>query len=313
MLVITVLIGSNAFADDSGSCLDCHSKSIDLDEFSDSVHGELTCSSCHINILEYPHKMGTSVNCTSCHFPGKYGAPMESAQAYGLSVHGSASKKGIESAPECKTCHGSHGIFTATDLRSLTSREKIPSLCAQCHNKAFEEYRESVHGKEFLEMKNLGAATCFDCHMEHFVSPVETDIWKLALIKECGICHTRVLDSYRETYHGKVTQLKYTTAAKCTDCHGAHKILPKNDEASTLSELYIVSTCSKCHAGATMRFTQFYAHAEEHNRAKYPLLFYTNLFMTILLITVFTLFFLHTFLWFYRSIKEQEKRKRGGE
>ncbi len=79
-----------------------------------------------------------------------------------------------------------------------------------------------------------------------------------------------------------------------------------------LSEQNILATCQKCHPGATRGFTKFYAHAEETNRAKYPVMFYTYLFMTALLIGVFAFFFTHTFLWAYRSLKERMNKKGGG-
>jgi hypothetical protein len=41
-------------------------------------------------------------------------------------------------------------------------------------------------------------------------------------------------------------------------------------------------------------------------------LFYTYLFMTALLIGVFAFFFLHTFLWAFRALKERLEKKGGG-
>jgi len=41
-------------------------------------------------------------------------------------------------------------------------------------------------------------------------------------------------------------------------------------------------------------------------------LYYTFLFMTILLLGTFAFFFTHTFLWAYRSLKERMNKK-GGE
>ncbi len=80
---------------------------------------------------------------------------------------------------------------------------------------------------------------------------------------------------------------------------------------STLSSKNLVATCAKCHPGATESFTKFYAHAEETNRAKYPVLYYTFVFMTLLLIGVFAFFLTHTFLWAYRALKERIQKKGG--
>ncbi|MGD1075866.1 MAG: hypothetical protein ABR903_07285 [Thermodesulfovibrionales bacterium] len=313
-LVIFFFSSAPALAANVELCDSCHGQTgmsafVDKTVLESSVHGKLECVSCHLEISDYPHKKGTRVNCTYCHFPGKLGAPTASAKAYELSVHGNAVKKGNTAAPSCQTCHGDHDVFKSTDERSKTTRQKIPSLCAKCHSREYDEYERSVHGQKFIEKKNLGAATCFDCHMEHLTPPIEQDRWKLALIRQCGTCHPREMKTYRKTYHGKVTRLGYAAAAKCSDCHGSHSILPKNDSGSTLSPQYLLYTCRACHPKATDRFTKFYAHADEKNRAKYPLLYYVYVFMTILLIGVFTFFILHSSLWAYRSLRERMKKK----
>ena len=160
--------------------------------------------------------------------------------------------------------------------------------------------------------KNTSAATCFDCHLEHRTPRTTEDAWKLRLIEKCGDCHAEQMDTYRKSFHGKVTGLGYTGTAECQDCHGSHAILPPSDPASTLSQNNIVNTCRTCHPRATTRFTKFFAHAEEHDRARYPQLYYVYLFMTALLIAVFSFFFLHTFLWAYRALKERITRREGG-
>ncbi|HUJ16455.1 MAG TPA: hypothetical protein VL197_00505 [Nitrospirota bacterium] len=299
-------------------CYSCHVQKgmqgyIDKKSFEQSVHGGLDCTKCHVGMSAYPHGKVLKVNCGSCHFLGREGAPTEKALEYKLSVHGQALVAGNTAAPNCQTCHGSHYIFRSTDARSETRRENIPSVCSKCHPAEFEAYSKSIHGKEFLDNKNPAVPTCFDCHAEHRIPRTNEAEWKLALIKQCGNCHAEELNTYHKTYHGKVTRLGYTTSiAKCSDCHGAHGILPPSDPESRLSPKNIVATCQACHPGATANFTKYYAHAEESNRAKYPVLYYTFMFMTVLLISVFAFFLTHTFLWAYRALKERMEKK-GGE
>jgi hypothetical protein len=297
-------------------CYSCHGQKgmrgyIDRAAFDQSVHNLFACTKCHLNISGYPHGSVARVNCGICHFLGSEGAPKEQAQQYKLSVHGRAAAAGNAAAPACQTCHGSHYIYRSTDARSSTSREKIPALCSSCHPKEFEDYRASIHGREFLEKKNTVAANCFDCHLEHLTPKPSDDQFKLALIRQCGTCHAEQMSTYHKTYHGKVTRLGYANIAKCSDCHGAHAILPQSDPDSRLSRKNIVATCRACHAGATAGFTKFYAHPEESNRGKYPVLYYTYLFMTALLIGVFAFFFTHTFLWAFRALKERMEKKGG--
>jgi len=314
MFPAIIFCSASAIAANGEMCLSCHGQKVmsafvDKTVLESSVHGKLACASCHLEISSYPHKKGTRVNCAYCHLLGKLGAPTANAKAYKLSVHGDVVKRGNGAAPSCQTCHGDHDVFKATDERSKTAREKIPALCANCHFREYDEYKRSIHGKEFIEKKNPGAATCFDCHMEHLTPHVEQDRWKLALIRECGTCHPREIETYRKTYHGKVTRLGYVTAAKCSDCHGSHIVLPKSDAGSTLSSHSLIYTCRACHPKATDRFTEFYAHADEKNRMKYPVLYTVFIFMTILLIGVFTFFLLHSTLWAYRSLSERIKKR----
>lgn len=314
-ILFCFMIPSPAHAKDS--CYDCHGQKnakryVDRTLFEQSVHGFIECAKCHIDISGFPHKNAAKVNCGICHFLGREGAPAEKALEYKLSVHGRASAAGNASAPTCQTCHGSHYIFPPADTRSATRKSKIPELCSQCHPQEFEVYSKSIHGRELLGKNNKKAPTCFDCHMEHLIPPTSDDLWKLSLVKQCGGCHTEQMSTYRKTYHGKVTQLGYATAATCSDCHGSHDIVEIADASSPLSGQNILATCRKCHPTATAGFTKFYAHGEEKNREKYPILYYTWLFMTILLISVFTFFLIHTFLWAYRALKERINRK-GGE
>ena len=305
----------SVFAKDD--CYSCHGQKgmrefVDKKAFEESVHGMFSCTKCHIDISGYPHGKAAKVNCGICHFLGREGAPKENAQEYKLSVHGKALAAGNSAAPNCQTCHGSHTIYRSGDSRSATSRDKIPALCSKCHPAEFEEYGKSIHGQELLVKHNAGAPTCFDCHLEHLTPPTTEKRWMLSMIRQCGNCHGEQMATYRKTYHGKVTRLGYTTIAKCSDCHGSHTILPPADKASLLSEQNILGTCQKCHPRATIGFTKFYAHADESNRAKYPIMYYTFVFMTLLLIGTFAFFLTHTFLWAYRALKERMEKK-GGE
>jgi hypothetical protein len=305
-----------AAADAKEDCYSCHGQKgmkgfIDKTSLQQSVHGHLECAKCHYGISSYPHGTVLKVNCGSCHFLGREGAPREKAQEYKLSVHGQALQAGNTAAPNCQTCHGSHAIYRSADERSSTHRQKVPQLCSQCHPKPFEEYTTSIHGREFLDKKSGAVPSCFDCHQEHRIPRTNEPEWKLSLIKQCGNCHAEELSTYHKTYHGKVARLGYPTIAKCSDCHGSHGILPPTDPNSKLSPKNIVATCAACHPGATVSFTKFYAHAEEGNRAKYPVLYYTFVFMTGLLISVFAFFLTHTFLWAYRALKERMEKKGG--
>jgi hypothetical protein len=62
-----------------------------------------------------------------------------------------------------------------------------------------------------------------------------------------------------------------------------------------------VGTCAKCHPGAHRQFAGYLTHATHHDKDKYPVLHYTWLFMTSLLVGTFVIFGMHTLLWLPRS------------
>jgi hypothetical protein len=130
-----------------------------------------------------------------------------------------------------------------------------------------------------------------------------------ALIQECSNCHGNEFQTYRDTFHGKVTRLGDLRVAKCSDCHGAHRVLPASDPRSPTSPKRLMQTCKKCHPAATASFAEYRPHAEFKNRQKFPGLYGVYIFMTLLLLGVFAFFGAHTVLWLAHSIRYRVKRK----
>lgn len=155
-------------------------------------------------------------------------------------------------------------------------------------------------------MKNgdARAPVCTDCHTAHAIQRADTDTWRLRVAAGCGTCHAAVVDSFRLTFHGKVTQLGFTRVAACADCHGAHDILPASNPASTISKGRLVETCGKCHPGANERFVQYDPHPNPRNYERGKVLWYANAFYWVLIPGCFGFFGLHSVLWFWRSWKE---------
>jgi hypothetical protein len=56
--------------------------------------------------------------------------------------------------------------------------------------------------------------------------------------------------------HGQAVANGSQQAAVCTDCHGAHDILPANDATSRVNKFNVPATCGKCHARVTTAFLQ---------------------------------------------------------
>ncbi len=219
------------------------------------------------------------------------------------SIHGRAlTRAGLTVAPACTDCHGSHDIRRKSNPESHVFRTNVPATCGKCHEGVEHRYEDGIHG-QLVRAGNTFAPVCSSCHSAHQIQRVETDNWKLQVMRECGGCHTESIKTYRDTFHGQVTSLGFVRTAACADCHGAHEIFPKSDARSSISQARIVSTCQKCHPGATAGFARYDPHADKHNKSRNPALFYAARFMNSLLIFVFAFFGVHTTLWFARSLR----------
>ncbi|MCP4293003.1 MAG: hypothetical protein GY780_14350 [bacterium] len=309
-------------------CAICHAEDVAI--FNSSIHGQMddqgdpdspNCLDCHIgeggnhNILPHDNtKAPTHVRnipdlCGQCHDEGgvadvRYEGTEKSMVAnYKESVHGRAlNKSGLVVTATCVSCHSSHAILPHSDVNSTINRSKIDVTCAQCHLGIDEVFRESIHftGKGTPETP---LPMCNDCHSSHEIARTDAAGFKSTIANSCGKCHEHVTETYFETFHGKVFQLGNTNAAKCSDCHGQHNVLPKDNPESTLSHENIVDTCGKCHTGSHRQFTGYLTHATHHDKDKFPAVHYTWLFMTSLLVGTFVVFGIHTLLWMPRSFE----------
>jgi hypothetical protein len=191
---------------------------------------------------------------------------------------------------------------------SKVFKTNIPATCGACHAGVLADYSEGVHGRAIKEQR-MAAPVCADCHTAHEIARVETTGWKLEIIKECGTCHGESLKTYRDTFHGQVTALGFARVARCSSCHGSHKIFSVSDPSSSISEANRVATCRKCHPDASRNFARFSPHADPKDKARNPALYYTARSMSFLIIGIFAFFGLHTVLWLYRSLREQARAR----
>jgi len=178
--------------------------------------------------------------------------------------------------------------------------------CAKCHKSIYDDYISSDHAIT----KNDGKRkypTCTNCHSAHVISRIDKDKFMREVTGQCGTCHKKLSETYFETYHGKAYKLGYMGSARCSDCHGSHKILNVKNPNSLVGRNNIVATCRQCHKNATTEFAGYLTHAT-HNQN--PVMFYTFWGMTLLLLGVFGFFGIHTLLWLPRSFKEAIKHKK---
>jgi hypothetical protein len=131
--------------------------------------------------------------------------------------------------------------------------------------------------------------------------------WQVKTTATCGNCHKEHLATYHDTFHSQVSALGYVETAHCWDCHREHEILPASDPKSAVAGANLVATCGRCHSGAEARVASYQPHADAHDRKKFPFVYYTRVFMDLLLLSVLGFFVLHTILWFIRSFFDRPK------
>jgi len=313
------------------ACATCHPDIVET--YETSIHGKArangendaaTCTSCHgpphtLRKVSDPGSPVYALNlprtCGTCHgdeaLAKRHSIPVVDAyQLYMDSIHGRAlTRSGLLVAANCSSCHGSHGILPPTNPKSKVYRTTIPNTCGTCHAGVKEEYFKGIHGQA-LEEGHLKAPVCVDCHSAHQIARVDTTPWKLQAIRECGTCHEESLKTYRDTFHGQVTSLGFTIVARCSDCHGAHLVLPASNPGSTIAPANLVTTCRKCHPDANANFVLFSPHADPEDPKRNPGLYYVAQGMTWLIIGTFFFFGLHTVLWLVRSLVEHRNGER---
>jgi cytochrome b subunit of formate dehydrogenase/uncharacterized protein with PIN domain len=254
--------------------------------------------------------------CGRCHRTGQKAAIRYTGEQtnilgnYVESIHGKGLlESGLVVTAMCSDCHTAHHELPHSDTASSISRNNIARTCARCHNGILEQFSQSIHSPTVAKT-DQPLPVCNECHSAHMISRTDNEGFKLNIMAQCGRCHQDVMDTYFETFHGKVSKLGYTGAAKCYDCHGSHDILPPNEPKSRLSRQNIVKTCGQCHAGSHRQFAGYLTHATHHDRHKYPILFYTFWFMTFLLVGTLVIAGIHTVLWLPRSFQAMRQHKK---
>ncbi len=326
-----ISITNNPICLNSGKvdCSICHQAQVD--DYQISEHGKEskkgninapTCETCHgkhgtqkktnVNSITFQTKIPKL--CGQCH--GRKTKLSENPEFrddvvkdYSMSIHGKGLlESGLTVTASCVDCHTSHRELKSSDPMSAVHENNIAATCAKCHQGIYEQFKASIHHPDVSDTdKKL--PTCRDCHSSHTIERVDKDDFRQTIINQCSHCHEEVTTTYFDTFHGKVSILGSAKTAKCHDCHGAHNILPQYNPASTLSRENIIETCKTCHPNSNRKFVGYLTHATHHDRDKFPILYYTFWGMSILLVTTFTFFGLHTLLWLPRALAEKKKRK----
>ncbi|HLH08781.1 MAG TPA: cytochrome b/b6 domain-containing protein [Terriglobales bacterium] len=278
-------------------CAACHEQ--EVKDYNSSLHaiarqnGDLkaaTCLDCHGDIHEVlpssdPNSRVSHTNipktCGSCHgqkfvmeSAGLSSAPFVSYQD---SVHGKAVAAGSEKAAVCTDCHGAHNILPAGDSKSSIFKFNVPATCGKCHENVKQQFMSSIHGQAIAK-GSWQAPVCTDCHGIHGIKshldPNSSVSAQALAATTCARCHEGVrltqdfgieahrASTYLSSYHGLASQMGSKVVANCASCHGAHNILPSSDPRSTINQANLITTCGKCHPGASQKFVLGKIHVD---------------------------------------------------
>ncbi len=261
---------------DAGTMVRKYKSALPLDQLgslTSSVHGELSttgkeriaqCTSCHgahgitrksdpssrVNPLNVP------VTCGKCHsnaiFMRAYAPalPIDQLEKYRTSVHGKRNARGDRKVAECASCHGSHEILAAKNVKSRVYPTNLPNTCASCHSNVeymrgyhipsdqFAKFSKSVHGVALLEKNDLGAPACNDCHGNHGATPPGVE----SISKVCGTCHALNAELFSASPHKAAFDAR--KLPECETCHGYHDVVSATDALLGTGE---GAACVWCH------------------------------------------------------------------
>jgi len=291
------------------NCATCHQAQ--AKEYKNSVHDShrlpIACEKCHQDIHEIQsikrNKAAAAKLCSNCH---------ERQQGYFESIHYKAIEKGSNADgpypnATCRECHDlSKPVFTnVKEHRSLPELEsgKVSCSSAGCHGVAH-------------------APSCGDCHGVHGIQKVDNDaqgreFHTLTCLK-CHDTHGQAAtpvagETYFTSFHGKNVRLGYPErVAGCADCHTAHDVRNHDDPKSSIHSANLVATCRQCHPDTTESFTKFLAHGDDMDVKKFPVLYWTRIAMTSLLVGTFLFFWIHSILWALRAFVDRHERMKAG-
>ena len=205
----------------------------------------------------------TKDTCLGCHgVPGL--DKTRDGKTISLQIDSSSYERSVHGAFDCATCH--------SDVTGVPHKAELkPAQCDGCHAASVKAYAQSIHARTraagFTE-----PPTCASCHGNiHKVVPradPTSPVNRNNIAATCAGCHGDVLltkkfripvlrpvEAYLESVHARAVAAG-KKGAVCTDCHGAHDILPATDPASQIWRAKIPETCGKCHAGELADYRQ---------------------------------------------------------
>ena len=183
----------------------------------------------------------------------------------------------------CSQCHAD---VNASRVRACETIQKKVD-CTSCHAEVGQNFQKSIHGS-LLAKNDSNAPNCKECHGSHKIlgkADQSSPTFATNVPALCARCHREgkkaavrytgdqhgIIEHYAESIHGKgLMKSGLTVTAMCTNCHTAHSVLPRKDEASSVNPKNLPQTCGKCHSGIEQQFEKS-IHSTLVNKTDKPL------------------------------------------
>lgn len=226
-----------------------------LENYSESLHGEgllkkglvvtATCVSCHTAHDILPHtdskssiaRKNIASTCAKCH--------AEIELVHRKVIKGALWEKEANVLPACVDCHQPHKARRVFYDQGMADRD-----CLGCHGR--KNIKASTDGRSlFVDYAVIKSSrhtniSCSQCHSQvspSHVRPCDSIDQKV----DCTSCHAEIGEQYQISIHGKLKAKNDPNAPVCSECHGTHNVLGKNNPLSPTFAINIPSLCAKCH------------------------------------------------------------------
>lgn len=250
-----------------------HEKIIEGRLWEAAPHQIPTCTECHS-----PHKIRASVNeeglgndvCQACHGDVKLVGRANGKDGVSLFVNESGIIQGAHGRTPCVQCHTQAQASLERPCETINRTVQ----CETCHAEETRSWTNGTHGKLALQ-GDPDAPTCLTCHDKHATGKMTWTTSSTFPGNEptlCGQCHgpggkaavriekdgeSNAVESFRTSVHGRgLLEAGLVVTASCSDCHGAHQVLPPSDPTSSVSHQNVASTCGTCHQGIADTFVK---------------------------------------------------------
>jgi len=208
-------------------------------------------------------------NCMECH-GDKEMTTEKDGKTISLYVDYDLFKETIHAENGCVSCHEEADVEEGEDHPFPMT----PVNCGNCHEKIFETYSQSLHGKARMESGDMMAPKCPDCHSMHYILPPSdrrSKTYPLNIPATCGSCHKEgsemvkeheieehnIVKNYTMSIHGKgLYNDGLVVTAVCSSCHTPHNIQVPDNPESTVNRANINETCNQCHVGIVEKFNK---------------------------------------------------------